>query len=128
PIFVEEPPPPEPEPLPAPPPVVQQQAPKPKPKKLLPAVYGVHPSKPRKAGHTFTLYISFKVRRPVSIGIEALRGGKVISKSGVKRFTGKRGRLALKKLTRKRWPTKIRWVTPKAAAPASWRNVGSLRP
>jgi hypothetical protein len=73
PIFVEESPPPEPEELPAPPPVVQPPPAAPAPRKLLPAVYGVKSSKPRKTNHGFILYVSFKVRRPVTIGVEGLR-------------------------------------------------------
>jgi hypothetical protein len=81
--------------------------------KLLPAVYSVH-SKLVATGHgTYTLYLTFKVRRKVKIGVQALKGKKVVASSGIKRFTGHSGQLALK-LSRNAWPTGLRWVTPKA--------------
>ena len=115
PIIVEEPPPAEPEPLPAPPPVVQPTPPAATPKPLPAAVYAVHSAKQlrKTKDGKFILYLTFRVRRPVTIGVEALRRGKVVARSGLHHFSGTHGRLALK-LDRKHWPTKIRWVQPKA--------------
>jgi hypothetical protein len=48
----------------------------------------------------------------VTVGLEALRKGKVVSRSGMKHFKGKRGTLVLH-LNRRHWPTRIRFVTPK---------------
>jgi hypothetical protein len=110
PIFVDEPPPPEPPVTPV------ETVTKPGPKQTRKvtqkaAVYSVKAGKPQRAkGGGFILYVSFRVRRPVTIGLQALRHGKVVSSSGLKRFKGKRGKLSLK-LDRKHWPTKLRFVT-----------------
>lgn len=129
PIFVEEPSLPEPEPIPQPT-VTQPGTTTTKRVKLKPAVYAVG-SHTRTTKQRVTLYVTFKVRRPVTIGVEAMRGKKVVAKSGLKRFKGKRGELVLK-LDRKRWPTRIRFVTEEpassAAIPPAWRAVGRLRP
>jgi hypothetical protein len=108
-IFVDEP------PLPEPP--VEQGATitrpltkKPKRVTLKAAVYAIDPSKPRALkGGTFILDVRFRVRRPVTIGLQGLRRGKVVCSSGLKHFTGKRGKLSLK-IDRKHWPTKLRFV------------------
>jgi len=72
--------------------------------KLLPAIFGV-----RAKLHGLSLYLSFRIRRPVTIGAQALRRGHIVSKARPRRFTGHRGLLILK-LDRKRWPTKVRFV------------------
>lgn len=79
---------------------------------LPPAIYAVKSRLIRSAHGNFTLYISFKVRRPVSVGVQALRGRKVVASSGVKRFTGHSGSLALR-LDRRKWPTHLRFVGAK---------------
>jgi hypothetical protein len=110
PIFVEAPPPP-----PPPPPVttVTQVGPTTTKKiKLKPAIYAVRVHVKTDRHGAVTLYLTFKVRRTVKIGVEALRGRKVVSSSGVMHFTGPRGRLALK-LDRRRWPTRIRFISPR---------------
>jgi hypothetical protein len=56
------------------------------------------------------MLVKFRVRRPVTIGVEALHSRKVVARSGLKRFTGKRGTLKLE-IKRKRWPTSIRFYT-----------------
>jgi hypothetical protein len=103
PIIVIEPPP----PPPPPPPQVTITKPPKKTKTLGPAVYDVKVSLNRK---TLTLYLRFKLRRPTMLGAVALRHGRVVSRSGMHRFSGKTGRLALK-LRRNAWPTGIRFVT-----------------
>jgi hypothetical protein len=80
--------------------------------RLKAAVYGVKAKLHHKGGR-LRLEITFKVRRPVTIGVEALRKTKVVSRSGLKKFTRKTGKLTLK-LDRKHWPTRIRFVTPPA--------------
>jgi hypothetical protein len=110
PIFVVVPPPPEPPP-PPPPKTIHRKKKPPRRVKQKPSVYHVRTAL-RKTGRSFTLYITFKVRRPVTIGVQALRRNKVVSSSGLKRFRGKRGTLALK-LSRDRWPTRVRFITKK---------------
>jgi hypothetical protein len=109
-IFIDRPP--EPEPAPAPDVTVTRQAPPSiKQVKLKAAVYRVVISKPRRTGpRTFVLVVRFRVRRPVTIGMQALRGRRVVSSSGLKRFKGARGKLTLK-LDRRRWPTRLRFVS-----------------
>jgi hypothetical protein len=106
PIFVLEPPPP-PEPPPSPAPVTQTHT-----ETLPPAVYAVkvkvHAT--RRHGHlTLSLYLTFKVRRPTTIGAEALRRGRVVSVARPRHFTAGRGLLILN-LDRRRWPTKVSFL------------------
>jgi hypothetical protein len=83
--------------------------------KLKPAIYSVQLPKLRRARDgTYTLYISFRVRRTLMIGLQGLRGRKVVASSGLKRFTPPRGQLALR-LDRKHWPTGLRYVFPKGS-------------
>jgi hypothetical protein len=103
PIFVFEPEPEEPAP-PTPPPVTSTHA-----IKQRPAVYDVK-AKLHRHGKAFVLYLSFKVRRPVTLGAEALRHGQVVSSARRRHFTGHTGVLMLP-LNRKHWPTKVRFVT-----------------
>ena len=83
-----------------------------KKRKLPPPIYDVHDKLQRTGTGIYVLYLTFKLRRPVTIGLEGLRGGKVVASTGLKRFRGHRGELALK-LDRNHWPTKLRLVTPK---------------
>lgn len=103
PIFIFEP---EPElpPLPAPPPVTSTQT-----THEGPAVYGVK-AKLRRTGNTFSLYLSFKLHRPVTLGAEALLRGRVVARARARQFTGRKGVLVLQ-LNRKHWPTKIRFTS-----------------
>jgi hypothetical protein len=72
---------------------------------LKPAVYAVKASVRRS-----TLTISFKVRRPVLIGVEAVRKEKVVAQTGLRRLTPGTRKLVLR-LRRERWPTGIRFVS-----------------
>jgi hypothetical protein len=77
------------------------------------AVYAVkvkvHATK--RHGHlTLSLYLTFKVRRPVTIGAEALRHGRVVSVARPRHFTAGKGLLILN-LDRRRWPTKVSFLT-----------------
>jgi hypothetical protein len=106
PIFVFEPPPP-PEP-PSPPPTVTESH----SEKLPPAVYAVkvrlHTVK--RHGHVYlSLYLTFKVRRPVTLGARALRHGRVVSVAKPRRFRPGTGLLILN-LDRRRWPTKVGFI------------------
>jgi hypothetical protein len=103
PIFVFEPEPEEPAP-PTPPPVTSTHT-----IKQRPAIYDVK-TKLRHQGKSFVLYLSFKVRRPVTLGAEALRHGHVVSSARRRHFTGHTGVLMLP-LNRKHWPTKVRFLT-----------------
>ncbi len=75
---------------------------------LLPAIFAVK-AKLHKGGHGLSLYLSFRVRRPVTVGAQALRHGHVVGEARPRRFAGRRGLLILR-LNRKRWPTKVRFV------------------
>jgi hypothetical protein len=113
PIFVEAPPDPEP---PAPPDttVAQPGPTTTKRIKLKPAIYNVKARVRTSKGGTITLELSFRVRRKVTIGAQALRRSTVVSSTGLKRFKAPRGKLALK-LDRRHWPTRIRFVSPRPA-------------
>jgi hypothetical protein len=73
---------------------------------LPPAVYDVKVKLDKK---TLTLNFTFKLRRPATVGAEALRRKRVVSKAKPRYFTGHKGRLLLK-LNRKRWPTRVRLI------------------
>jgi hypothetical protein len=99
--------------------------------KVRPAMYAVRVTKPRRVGRDrFVMTVRFRLRRPVTIGVQALRRNVVVSRSGVKRFRGTRGKLTLT-LHRRRWPTRIRFVTgagpsePRVARPPSPTSTGS---
>jgi len=55
------------------------------------------------------LYLTFRVRRSVTVGAQALRHGHVVSSARPKRFTGRTGVLILR-LSRNAWPTKVKFV------------------
>ncbi len=95
----------EPEPPPEPPlpPVTSSQT-----IKLAPAIYKVQ-AKLHHHGNAFSLYLSFKVRRPITLGAQALQHGRVVSSARPRRFNGHSGVLVLP-LNRKHWPTKVRFV------------------
>jgi hypothetical protein len=101
PILVLEPPPPLPPP-PPPPTVTKTHR-----VKLPPAIYDVRAK--LHGRRSLSLYLSFKLRRPVTLGAQGLRRGHVVSEARPRRFTGRRGLLILR-LDRKRWPTKVRFV------------------
>jgi hypothetical protein len=103
PIFVFEP---EPEtPLPpTPPPITTVET-----QHEQPAVYGVK-ALLRHVGSKFSLYLSFKLRRPITLGAQGLLRGRVVARARARHFTGHRGTLILQ-LDRKHWPTKIRFTT-----------------
>jgi hypothetical protein len=76
--------------------------------KLPSAIFDVK-AKLHKGKHGLTLYLSFRVRRPVTLGAQALRHGHIVSEARPRLFTGRHGLLILK-LNRKHWPTKVRLV------------------
>jgi hypothetical protein len=79
--------------------------------KLKPAIYDVKAGKPSVGkGGRITLRITFKVRSPVTIGLEGIRGRRVVSSSGLRHFTHGTAHLSLV-LNRKRWPTKLKFIT-----------------
>jgi hypothetical protein len=105
-IFVPEAPEP---PAPQPPPTVVTQT---HSETLPPALYGlkakIHSNK--RHGHLYlSLYLTFKLRRPVTIGAHALRHGRVVSVARPRLFSGGSGLLILT-LDRRHWPTKIEFV------------------
>jgi hypothetical protein len=100
-IVVLEPPPP---PPPPPPPATVTQT---RRVKLPPAIFDVKAKLHR--GHHLSLYLSFRVRRPITLGAQAIRRGHVVSEARPRYFAGRTGLLILA-LNRKRWPTKVRLV------------------
>ena len=80
--------------------------------KLPPALYHVK-SKLHTLKHNrrvvYNLYLSFRLRRPVTVGARALRHGRVVAFARPRHFAGRKGVLILK-LNRRRWPTKIGFV------------------
>jgi hypothetical protein len=75
--------------------------------KLRAAMYDVR-AKLHHDGQAFCLYLTFRLRRPVKVGAEGLRGGRVVTRARAHRFAGRSGVLVLK-LNRKRWPTRVRF-------------------
>ena len=101
--------PPKPEPPPAPP-VVTPVA---KSVTLPAAVYDVKAKlhKTKRHGKLYlSLYVTFKLRRSVTIGAQALRHGHVVSLAKPRFFAGRTGVLILK-LNRKHWPTNVRFIS-----------------
>jgi hypothetical protein len=80
---------------------------------LPPAVYGVkvrlHIVK-RHGRLYLSLYLTFKLRRPVTIGARALRHRRVVSVAAPRHFAGRSGLLILR-LDRKHWPTAVGFIT-----------------
>ena len=74
-----------------------------------PAVFGVKATL-HNVGGKLSLYLSFKLRRPITLGAEALRSGRVVARAKARHFSGRRGVLVLQ-LSRKHWPTKIRFTS-----------------
>jgi hypothetical protein len=79
-----------------------------------PSVYGVTSKLVKATSGSYTLYLSFRVRRPVTIGAEAFDRSKLVSATGLKRFSGRTGVLTLT-LHRSEWPTRLKFVVPKPA-------------
>jgi len=57
-----------------------------------------------------SLYLTFKLHRPVTIGAHALRHGHVVSVAKPRHFAGHSGQLILV-LNRKNWPTSVKFFT-----------------
>jgi hypothetical protein len=80
---------------------------------LPPAVYGIKTKlRPvsRSHGKTFNLYVSFKVRRKVTLGLEATRRAAVVAKTRLQAFQPPKGQLVVK-LSRAHWPTGLSFLT-----------------
>jgi hypothetical protein len=107
PVFHEEAPPPAP---PAPTPVTVTTK---RTVKLPAAIYDVKSSVSTSSagGHTeINLYLTFRIRRTVTVGAHALRNGRVVSVAKPKRFRGHTGTLVLS-LSRAHWPTKVTFIS-----------------
>lgn len=101
-------------PPPAPTTVTTSTKPKHRTVKLPSPIYDVQaPRLVRGHNGTYSLVITFKVRRKVRIGLEALRGGRVVSSTGLRTFTGKTGVFVLS-VDPKHWPTKLKFILPRA--------------
>jgi hypothetical protein len=82
-------------------------------KRELAPVYDIKkPAEGKLINGTVSLSLSFRVRRKVRIGLEGLRGRKVVASSGIRTFSGKRGTLVLE-LSTKAWPTRLEFVEPR---------------
>jgi hypothetical protein len=68
--------------------------------------------------------LTFRLRRATTIGAQALRGGRVVSSTGLEHLKGRTGRLVLA-LKRAEWPTSIRFITdlPKATLASPGRTL-----
>lgn len=86
-------------------------------RRVKPPIYSVKAQRPLRVGRRVILYVTFKVRYAVTIGVEALRGHTVVARSGLRTFRGRSGRLALV-LDPARWPTSLKFVQPKSAKSA----------
>ena len=97
-------------------------------KKLQAPIYAVKHGKPvRLRNGKFTLKFTFKVRPPAAIGIEALRGRKVVSSTGLRHFRRKTGQLVLT-LDPHHWPTRLRFILPRTPKSTSAELGDSLGP
>jgi hypothetical protein len=83
-------------------------------KTLPPAVYGIKSRLRRKSAAvknaTFNLYVTFKVRRKVLLGLEAWRKTSVVARTSLRTFEPPKGQLVLT-LSRHRWPTRLSFLT-----------------
>jgi hypothetical protein len=80
---------------------------------LPPAIYDVKVKlhRVKRHGRTYlSLYLTFKVMRPIKLGAQALRRGHVVSTARAHLFSGHTGQLILN-VERKRWPTNIRFIS-----------------
>jgi hypothetical protein len=99
PPAIPEPPPPAP-PAPPPAPVVKQTPTRDPPASVYHVESKLHGKK------KLELYLTFDLRRPVTLGAQALLHGRVISSAPLHHFTGRSGRLVLP-IDPKRYPTKV---------------------
>jgi hypothetical protein len=82
--------------------------------KLKPAIYGIRTTLQRggtRKKPTYTLHLIFKLRRPATVGLEALHGKRVVARAPMRRFKGRTGELSVA-LNRKAWPTSLKLTTP----------------
>ena len=94
---------------------------KPKPTRDGPAaLYDVR-SKLEGRGQHVTLDITFRLRRPVTLGAQALRHRRIVSSAPLRHFSKRRGQILLK-LDTKDWPTAVRFTTDQPAV--TLRNPG----
>jgi hypothetical protein len=80
---------------------------------LPPAIYDVKVKLHKVKRHRriyLSLYLTFKVERPIELGAQALRRGRVVSTARPRLFAGQTGQLILN-VERKRWPTNIRFIS-----------------
>jgi hypothetical protein len=91
----------------------QETVPPPPPVTLPPAIYDVKVKLHKVKRHRriyLSLYLTFKVQRPIELGAQALRRGRVVSTARPRLFSGQTGQLILS-VERKRWPTNIRFIS-----------------
>jgi hypothetical protein len=79
--------------------------------KLPAPIYAIHTQLSRSPHGAYVLHLLFRVRRPVTVGLEVLHGHKVVARTGLKHFTGQTGVLSVR-LNRKAWPTRLKLVSP----------------
>jgi hypothetical protein len=88
-----------------------KKRPPPKQIKLLPAVYGLHTKLRHTAKGGYVLLVTFRLRRPVTIGLAVLHGKRVVSRTRLERFSGHTGELSVR-VSRKAWPTGLKLLSP----------------
>jgi hypothetical protein len=95
-------------------------------KQVPPAITGIH-RKVNRAGHRYTLTLSFKVRRRVVMGLDAFLHNSLIASTGLKQLRPPSGQLQLG-LSPKRWPTRLAFTsnTPQVALSAPSRLTGKV--
>jgi len=89
---------------------VPAKAVKPKPIRDGPAALYDVKSTLRGRGRYVELYITFRLRSPVTLGVEALRDGKVVASVSLHHFKGRSGQLVLT-LDTERYPNQLRFTT-----------------
>jgi hypothetical protein len=78
---------------------------------LAPAIDGVKAKvQVGKGRRTFTLDVSFRVSRKITLGLQALRGKRVVASAKLTTFAPPRGKLVVA-LRRSEWPTGLRFTT-----------------
>jgi hypothetical protein len=58
----------------------------------------------------FTLYLTFSVRRPVTLGLEAIEGSLIVGSTGLEHLKPRSGQFSLP-INPDTWPTGLRFVT-----------------
>jgi hypothetical protein len=82
-----------------------------RPKRVAPAIFAIRTKLQRGAHDKYTLHLFFRLRRPVTLGLEVLHGKRVVARTSLKRFRGTAGELSVS-IERAHWPTSIKLLNP----------------